>query len=138
MQSQILESASGIIFFAQYFFGSIGLLIIFAALYICVTPYNEIREIRDHSKTAPSISFAGAILGFCLPLASAIAHSVSFTDMVIWAAIAMIVQILVFSLLRIIFPQMIKGIAADKLGPALFIGALSLAAGLLNAASMVY
>lgn len=138
MQSQIMESASGIIYFAQYFFGSIGLLVIFSTLYICVTPYNEIKEIRDNGKTAPAVSFAGAILGFCLPTASAIAHSVSFLDMVIWAVIAMIVQIIIFSLLRIIFPQMIKGIAADKLGPALFIGALSLAAGLLNAASMVY
>jgi len=138
MESQIFESLSGLLSFARYFIGSITMLIIFSVLYLWVTPYNEIRMIRDQGKTAPAISFGGAILGFTLPMASAIAHSVSFIDMIIWSGIAMLIQIFVFILLRAAYPRLIKDIIDDKNGAAIFIGALSLAAGIINAACMTY
>jgi putative membrane protein len=138
MESQIIASLSGVVAFAKYFFGSLLLLFIFAWVYLIITPYNEIKMIRDKGMTAPAISLGGAIFGFSLPMASAIAHSVGFTDMVIWSAIAMFVQIFVFLLIRIIFPKLIKDITEDKNGAAIAIAAFSVAAGILNAASMTY
>jgi putative membrane protein len=138
MESQILASLSGITAFAKYFFGSLALLFIFSSVYMFFTPYNELKMIRDKGMTAPAISLGGAILGFSLPMASAIAHSVGFLDMVIWSAIAMLVQLFVFLVIRIIFPKLIKDITEDKNGAAIAIAAFSIAAGILNAASMTY
>ena len=137
MDSTILQSFSGIGAFAQYFFGAIALLVIFILVYGLITPYNEYRLIKDGC-TAPAISFGGAILGYIFPMCSAITHSASFIDMIIWACIAMVVQILVFLVMRIFFQSLIKNVSEDKIGPALLLGIVSIALGLLNAACMVY
>ena len=50
---------------------ALALLAIFAAIYVRVTPYNEIALIREGNMAA-SISLSGALIGFVLPLASAI------------------------------------------------------------------
>ena len=42
---------------------------------------------------AAALNLGGAILGFCLPLASTIAHSVSIADVAMWALVALVVQI---------------------------------------------
>jgi putative membrane protein len=138
MKSQILESLSGVASFAAYFAGAMVLLLVFCGIYLVVTPYNELALIRDEGKTAPAISFAGAVLGFTMPMASAISHSVSLVDMVIWSVVAMLVQILTFVMIRVSFPKFIKQIADDKSGAAAFVAIISIAAGILNAASMTY
>ena len=138
MKSQLTDSLSGVASFGVYFLGSMVLLLVFCAIYMAVTPYNEIKLIREEGKTAPAISFGGAVLGFTLPMASAISHSVSFLDMVIWSVVAMVVQILTFVLIRLSFPAFIKAITEDKNGAAAVVAILSMAAGIINAASMTY
>jgi putative membrane protein len=71
-------------------------------------------------------------------VASAIVHSANVIDCLIWAIIALIVQIAVYFILRIPVPQLSDRIANGEMAPALWLGLASLAAGVLNAASMVY
>lgn len=137
MESEILQSVSGIINFLKYFGGASLLLVVFIFTYSRITPYDEIRMIRD-GKTAPAISLGGAILGYVFPMYSAIAHSVSLVDMVIWALIALVVQLIVFVVLRILFSHLIEDMSNDKIGPAVFLAVVSIAAGLINAACMTY
>jgi putative membrane protein len=59
-------------------------------------------------------------------------------DCLVWGVVAMLVQILVYYLVRIPVPNLSQRIAAGELSPALFLGAASLAAGIVNAASMTY
>ena len=73
-----------------------------------------------------------------LPLVSAIAHSANVWDCMIWALIALIVQIIVYYLVRIPVPNLSARIAAGELAAAIWLGLSSLAAGALNAASMIY
>jgi putative membrane protein len=56
----------------------------------------------------------------------------------VWGVVAMLVQILVYYLVRIPVPNLSQRIASGELSPALFLGAASLAAGIVNAASMTY
>lgn len=137
MTSQIADSLSGLIPFLAYFGGGIVLLLLFSFIYLRVTPYHEIELVRQ-GKTAPAISFGGALIGFVCPLYSAISHSVNMVDMLIWAIIALVVQILVFIVLRIMFSHLIEDIAQDHIGSALLLAFASVAAGLINAASMTY
>ena len=72
------------------------------------------------------------------PLVSAIAHSANVLDCLIWATIALIVQVIVFFLVKVPVPNLSARISAGELAPAIWLGLSSLAAGLLNAACMIY
>ena len=137
MQPTILESFSGLYDFLAYFAASAVLLVLFCIVYLGVTPYPELRLVKE-GKTAPAISFGGAVIGFVLPLASAIAHSVSFMDMALWALVALVVQVIVFLILRICFSGLVRDIAEDRLGAATVVAVFSIATGLLNAACMTW
>jgi putative membrane protein len=78
------------------------------------------------------------MLGFALPLASAIAHSVVVEEMLMWGAIALLVQLLVYAAARRMLPDLAHRIPEGSVAHGIFLGALSLAGGLLNAACMVY
>jgi putative membrane protein len=102
-----------------------------------VTPYREMQLIREGNMAA-SFSLSGAILGFIVPLASAITHSVSLIDMAIWGLIAMAVQIAAFVVVKICIPSITRDIPENKGAQGFFLGSLSLAVGLLNAACMSF
>ncbi len=56
----------------------------------------------------------------------------------IWSVVALIVQVIVYFVVRIPVPDLSNRIAKGELAPAIWLGAASLAAGALNAASMTY
>jgi len=135
---EILEkSISGFPAFALYFVISLGLLALFLAVYLRVTPYREIALIRE-GNVAAALSLAGTTLGFVIPLARAIAQSGSLPDMLLWGAIAFIVQLLVYLVVARLLPDIGKHIAEGKLAHATTLAVLSLASGILNAACMTY
>ncbi|MBD9513872.1 MULTISPECIES: DUF350 domain-containing protein [Pseudomonadaceae] len=123
--------------FLAYFASAIGLFGLFTSLYIRLTPYAEIQLIRQGNISA-AVALVGTLLGFALPLASAIAHSVSLVDMLIWGVIAMLVQVLVFLGLSRLVPELKGGIESNTLAHGVFLGGASLCIGLLNAACMTY
>lgn len=137
MNALQLDSFQGLISFGAYFMAALGYLLIFCVVYARVTPYAEFKLVRE-GKLAPAISFSGAVIGFVLPLHSAITHSVSLSDMLFWALVAMVVQILVFSLVRLIFRDLVRQIEDNQTAAATLLAVFSVAIGLLNAASMSY
>ncbi len=136
-QLTIAESLAGLGSFIAYFGAGAALLVFFCLVYGWITPYPEFRLIRE-GMVAPAVSFSGALLGFVIPLASAISHSVALLDMVIWALVALTVQVLVFIGLRLFIVDLAKEIADDRPAPAILLAVLSLAAGILSAACMSY
>jgi putative membrane protein len=78
-----------------------------------------------------------SLLGFTLPVVSAIAHAANVVDCLIWSAIALFVQIAVFYIVKIPVLNLSQRIAAGEPAPAIWLGLSSLAAGALNAASMI-
>lgn len=137
MELTIVESFSGLGAFFGYFAASAVLLALFCVVYLRVTPYAELGLVKE-GKTAPAVSFGGAVIGFVLPLASAISHSVSFLDMVLWAVVALVVQVIVFLVLKAFLSGLVRDIAEDRMGPAIVVAVFSTAAGILNAACMTW
>ena len=133
----LIQSLAGLPSFLFYFATAIGLLLLFLLAYIFITPYREIALIRA-GNAAAAASLSGAMLGFVLPLASAIAHSVSLPDMAVWGLIAMIIQLLVYLAARLLMPDLVRDIPAGKVATGVFLGVLSVAIGILNAACMSY
>ena len=130
-------SLSGFDDFLLYFGLAIAFVAAFLWIYLLVTPYKEIQLIRA-GNAAAAWSLGFTLLGFSLPLAAAIIHSVNPWDMMLWAAIALVVQILVFVVVRLLLPEVTRHIQEGQVASGAFLGMLSLTAGVLNAASMTY
>ncbi len=130
-------SLQGLDEFLVYFGLCIGFVALFLAIYVHITPYREIALIRE-GNSAAAASLSGTLIGFVLPLASAVEHSVNPYDLAIWATIALVVQLLVYAATRVLLPAVGRDIPAGKVASGVFLGALSVCAGILNAASMSY
>jgi putative membrane protein len=137
MGREVFDSFAGFDDFLVYLGISLAYLAVFVAIYIRITPYREMQLIREGNMAA-SFSLSGAILGFIVPLASAIQHSVSLVDMAIWGLIAMVVQILAFVVVKLCIPSITRDIPEGKGAQGFFLGSLSLGVGLLNAACMSF
>jgi putative membrane protein len=124
--------------FLGYLLVALALAGAFIVLYLRVTPFNEI-ELVQQGNLAAALNLVGAFLGFCIPLASTIAHSMSILDVVIWAIVALIVQILAHFVCRMLVPGLVRlieekaNVAAGALG-----GGLALGIGILNSACLTY
>jgi putative membrane protein len=130
-------SLAGFDDFLVYFGISVLFVVLYLAIYVRITPYREFALIREGSAAA-SASLSGSLVGFVLPLASAVINAVNLLDLALWASIALAVQIVVYLAVRWMVPGIVRHIPEGKVGAGVFLGAVSLAAGILNAASMTY
>ena len=134
---QVFDSFAGFDDFLVYLLVALVLLGLFIAIYIRVTPYREVALIRE-GNVAASYSLSGTLVGFVIPLASAIEHSVGLVDMALWGLIAMLVQLGAYVAVKLTIPTIGTDIPAGKASAGFFLGAVSLAVGVLNAACMSY
>ncbi len=121
--------------FLIFFVAAVVLTIVFVVIYTRVTKHDELALIKKNS-TAAGIAFAGSLIGFALPLASTMINSVTVVEMVLWGVVALIVQVLVYLLIRLPMPRISERIEADEVAAGIWLGACSMVAGILNAASM--
>jgi len=134
---QVFDSFAGFDDFLIYLGVSLALLYLFVWIYIRVTPWREMALIREGNMAA-AFSVSGALLGFIVPLSSAVRFSVNLVDMVIWGVIALAVQVAAFVVVKMLVPSVAQDVAAGNAAQGFFLGAASLAVGLLNAACMSY
>lgn len=137
MSDTLLASIAGLPEFLSFFLLAVVLVLVFCRLYTWVTPHDELALIKDNN-VAAAVAFAGALIGFALPLSSAITHSLSLTDCAIWGAIALIVQVLTFAVVRFALKQLPQRIQNGELAAGVFSAGCSIAIGLVNAASLTY
>ena len=121
--------------FARYIVVGFSLAGVFLAVYAQITPWREYALIRA-GNSAAAIALVGALLGFSLPLAQTIAHSISLLDVVIWALVALFVQVLVHIGMRILLPQLKAAIEADRMAAGITAGGFATCFGLINAACL--
>ncbi len=121
--------------FLIFFVVAAVLTILFVVIYTRVTKHNELALIKQNS-TAAAVAYSGSLIGFGLPLASTIINSVTIVEMVLWGMIALVVQVLVYLLIRLPMPLISERIEANEVASGIWLGACSLVAGILNAASM--
>lgn len=137
MLETTLSSLNGIPPFLAYFALAIVLVGIFIRIYTWVTPQHELALIGANNLAA-ALAFGGALIGFALPLSSAITHSLSLLDCAVWGAVALIVQVLTFLVLRIAIKRLPERITQGEVATGSFAGACAISVGLINAACMSY
>jgi putative membrane protein len=132
----LLQSLAGLPAFLVYFCTGLVAVLLYLFVYTRVTGHDEFNLINGNVPAA-AIALGLSLIGFVLPVASAIVHSANAVDCLIWSVIALLVQIVVYYAARIPVSNLSQRIAAGELAPAIWLGCASLAAGVLNAASMV-
>src|SRR4029079_3898288 len=98
--SLILQSLAGLPAFLVYFCTGLIAIVAYLLVYTRITPHNEFQLIRDNDPAA-AIALGCSMLGFVARLVSAIAHSANVLDCLVWALVALIVQVIVFYLVRV-------------------------------------
>jgi putative membrane protein len=133
----ILQSLTGLPMFLAYFCTAFAIVVVYLLVYTRITPDDEFALIRSNVPGA-AIALGLSLLGFALPVTSVIAHTQNLVDCMVWSLIVLIVQIIVYFVVRIPIPNLPQRIAAGDLAPAIWLGLASLAAGALSAASISY
>jgi putative membrane protein len=129
------ESLTGIVAHLVYFGIASLAVVAFVAIYVTVTPHHEFRLIRD-GNTAVAISLGGAILGYTVPLAKAVSQSTSIAEMLLWSGVALVAQLVAYGLTRLLLPQLSSHLDEGRSASGVFLAAVAVAVGLLNAAAM--
>jgi putative membrane protein len=110
--------------------------VIFKVVYQWVTPYNEGKLIRE-GNVAAALALGGALVGYVLPLASALSNTVTLLEFCAWAALAGVIQIAAFTLVRVVVMKDVTArIEKGEIAAGVYLLSISLAVGLLNAACM--
>jgi len=135
--SNVWQSIAGFPLFLLYFATAVALLVLFTAIYVQVMPHREIRLIRE-GNVAAALSLSGALIGFVLPLASAVAHSVNPVDMVIWGVVALAIQLAVYAAVARLVPHFREAIVEGRVAVAALLAALAISVGILNAACLTF
>ncbi len=121
--------------FVRYVVVGFALAGVFLLAYTLITPWREFTLIRAGNASA-AVALVGALLGFCLPLANTIAHAASLTDLVLWALVALVVQVIVHVVMRLLLPDLKAAVEADKVAAGITAGGFALSFGLINAACL--
>lgn len=117
-------------------FGVVAIMIvIFAALWLWATPFDDLELIRQ-GNSASAISFAGALIGFAIPVAGVVRASSSFWEVPAWSAIALVAQLLGLWVATRIMRGLVKPIERGEVAAGIFVAGIAVTIGILNAACM--
>ena len=118
------------------FAAAIAFFVAFKFIYQIVTPYHE-RDLIRQGNAAAAVGLGGALIGYVLPLASALSHTVSLPEFAAWALLAGVIQIVAFVVVsRVVYKALAARIEAGEMAAGVYLASISIGVGLLNAACM--
>ena len=126
----------GVIAFFGYFGGAVAFSLAFGFVYLRLTPHREFDLIvREHNASA-AIALSGTMLGFAIALAGAIHNTRSVPEFLAWGVIAALAQLVAYALARLTHPNLSQAIEHNALASAIWLAAVSIAAGIVCDACM--
>lgn len=114
---------------------TIAMLVAGILLYVWITPWDEMALIRA-GNSAAAISLGGAIIGLAIPLAFAMAASVSVYEILIWGPVTLILQIIAFRVADLVLRDLPARIESGEIGSATLLVSIKLAVAAINAAAV--
>jgi putative membrane protein len=132
----LVDSFAGIGPFVVHVGIALGLMAIYAAVYMAITSHDEMALIRANNPAA-AIAFAGSLVGYTLPLAAASKNSATLLVFMAWGVVAIVVQVVVYWFFRLLMLRDVSTrIARGEVASGILLGAASLAGGIVDAAIM--
>jgi len=127
--------ATAVFGFVLYIVVALALFALFQFLYTLITPHKEFEQIRRNNPAA-AVALGGSLIGFALPASNVIAYSISIVDVVAWALIAAVVQLLAFVGTSLVLKGLSRRIVEGELAAAIYAAAVAISVGFLNSACM--
>lgn len=122
-------------------YAGLGFVLLFVGLYLfeITTKVEEFKLIGQGNVTA-GLVLGGRLFGLSFVIGSAIAHSINLVDMIIWSAIGIVAQIILYILSEVLTVRFNIGEAIEKDNRALgvFLLLMSLSVGWMIAQSLTY
>jgi putative membrane protein len=118
---------------------AVSLAFLGAALkaYTMATAHDEMALIRGNNEAAAWSTF-GALVGLALPIAKSVAQAESLVDMLVWAVLALLAQIVAYYATRLVLRDISQRIGRGEKASGILSAGVSVAVGVLNAAAMTY
>lgn len=141
----VLQQWSSFVNFLIYLVVAIPLLLIGIKIFMWQTSYNEMQiirdaacvdnDIKDEAGIAVAHDLGGKVVGQAIVIASAIFHSVSVVDLIIWGIVGILFQVLVYYVFEKLTPFKVSDeVCNGNIAVGLFSSRLSFATGLILAA----
>jgi putative membrane protein len=109
-----------------------AMVLAFFVIYTRLTPFDEVLLIRQGNQAA-AFSLGGTLVGFSITIASALLHTADYYQFLGWAAGAMVVQVLAFSIVTRALRMSKDQIEANNKAFGGLLGAIAVSVGLINA-----
>ena len=135
MDAVIQSFLSGLPILLLHFALTLIMLTLGAIIYVMVTPYHEIDLIKK-GNTAAALSLAGALVGMGIPLSVAMAGSVNAFDILIYGAVAIILQLVAYRITDIVIKGLPQRIENGEVSAAITMVGIKLSISLINAAAV--
>lgn len=126
--------------FASYLGVAVLLMIAGIILFTFSTPKLKEFQLIAEKNISAALLLGGKVIGLAIVLGAAAEYSVSLVDMVIWGAIGIVSQIIVFILAEVITIRfsLVKAIEEDNRAVGVMLLALSIAIGIIVAKCLSY
>lgn len=111
------------------------LLVLSCVVYVILTPMKEMELLRNGNASA-GLGLAGVIIGLTIPIASALATSLSLFDLLIWGVVALLIQLLSFRVVDLFLKDLPKRIENDEAGAAILLIAVKISSAMIVGAAL--
>jgi len=130
-----LMPVENLIQFGMHFGVAAIAILLFAVIWLWITPWDEIKLIRE-GNTAAATSLGGALIGFGIAVAGVIRASNTVLEVVPWSIIALVAQVIGLFIVSRLMHGVTKHIEKGENASGVFMAAVAIVIGLLNAACM--
>jgi putative membrane protein len=135
MEAVIQSVVAGLPVMVVHFVVTVAVFAAASSLYLLVTPHRELELVKQ-GNIAAAITLAAGLVGLAIPLAVCMAYSVSVADIVIWAAVVVILQLGAYRIVEFLLKDLAKRIENNEVAAATVFAAVKLSLGLITAAAI--
>ncbi|HYD31641.1 MAG TPA: DUF350 domain-containing protein [Azospirillaceae bacterium] len=118
-----------------HFLATLTLLGLGVVLYMAITPFHE-RRLVGEGNVAAGVVLAGTVVALAIPLAATLATSYAVLDILLWGAVALVIQLLAFGIATLMLGGLRERIEAGNTAAASALVGVQIALALLNAGAM--
>lgn len=136
MPGPLLDSlAAGLPVLLVHLLTALAMLLASLLLYMIVTPHKEIALVRAGNVSA-ALSLGAAALGLALPLAVCLYASLSLWDIVMWGTVALVLQLVLFTLVDLLLRDLPARIVRDERASATLLALIKISVAVLLSAAL--
>lgn len=135
LESIALALGSGLPVLLVQLLATLALLVVGVAVYTRITPFAERRLVAE-GNTAAGLTYGASIVALAIPLAATLATNATVIDIVLWGAVALVLQLIAFAAATLLIRGLHRQIEDGNVASAAVLAGMQVAVALVNAAAI--